>query len=348
MKRIAIFAVGIGAWFTTQAQDMHFAQSSQNPIFINPAAAGVFDGWERVSISHRNQWLGATTQFMTTAISADANLGKSDLNNRAHMGLALQFYNDVGGDSKFGNTTGTLSISGILPMGGSGHLLSVGIQGGLGSRRADLSNVTFMSQWDASTTTFNPLLVSGESLTYQSFMYLDASAGLYYIYDGNKNSFARNNDVKFRVGFSAFHLNMPKLKYTTGSFDRLYRKYVGHLGFSTDFVGRPLALEADAVQFIQGGHYETLFGLMLKYRFENATKITGNTQDAFVGAGVYMRWGDAIIPTVAVDWRGFHFGMSYDVTISALRKAYGGGSLEFSLGFTNLDHSLFKTRKRRF
>ena len=87
---------------------------------------------------------------------------------------------------------------------------------------------------------------------------------------------------------------------------------------------------------------------MLRYRFENKTKITGHTQDAFIGIGCYGRLKDAIIPTVKIDWRGFQFGVSYDVTLSKLRRAYGGGSLEFSFSYTNLDHSLFKTRKRRF
>ena len=348
MKKVYLTIVGIGLWVGAFAQDMHFSQSSQTPVFINPAAAGVFDGWERVIINHRNQWLGAGTQFMTTAISADINLGKSELNDRAHFGLGLQFYNDIGGDSRFGNQTGTLTLSGILPMGGTGHMLSLGVQGGLGSRKADLSNVTFMNQWDGATSTFNPLLYSGEQNTLTSFMYIDASAGLYYIYDGGKNTFSRNNDFKFKFGLAAYHVNMPKLKYVSGSTDRLHRKYVGHLGFSTDFVGRPLAMESNVVQFIQGGHFETIFGLIMKYRFENATKITGNNQDAFIGLGAYMRWGDAIIPSVIIDWKGFHFGMSYDVTISELRKAHRGGSLEFSLAYTNIDHSLFKTRKRRF
>jgi hypothetical protein len=179
-------------------------------------------------------------------------------------------------------------------------------------------------------------------------MYVDASAGVYYIYDGGKNTFARKNNLNLKVGFAAYHLNKPELKYISGSIDRLHRKFVGHVGISTDLVGSQLAIESNVVQFIQGGHYETLFGLMLKYRFQNATKITGNSQDAFVGFGANMRWGDAIIPMVMVDWKGVHFGVSYDVTISQLRRAYSGGSLEFSLGYTNLDHSLFKTRKRKF
>jgi len=39
--------------FTSYGQDVHFVQSSTTPQLINPATAGVFDGWERVSISHR-------------------------------------------------------------------------------------------------------------------------------------------------------------------------------------------------------------------------------------------------------------------------------------------------------
>lgn len=348
MKGFLASIIAFSSLFTVLGQDIHFAQSSQTPLFINPAAAGVFDGWERAIINHRNQWLGANTQFMTTAVAADINLGKAQLNDRAHFGLGVLFYNDIGGDSKFGNQTGAISLSGIIPMGRTGHILSAGIQGGFGSRKADLSNVTFMSQWDGATSTFNPLIYSGEQNALTSFTYLDASAGIFYVFDGGQNSFARNNDFKLKIGVAGFHLNMPEMKYVSGSGDRLYRKYVGHAGFTKDFEGQPLAMEVNAVQFIQGGHYETLFGLLMKYRFENATKITGNSQDAFFGVGCYMRWGDAIIPTVNIDWRGFQFGMSYDVTISALRKAYRGGSLEFSLSYTNLDHSLFKTRKRRF
>ena len=330
----------------SNGQDLHFAQSFQTPLFINPGAAGVYDGWERVTVNQRNQWLGAGTQFNTTAVGADINLGKSRFNDKAHLGLGILFFNDVGGDSKFGNQAGSLTLSGILPMGRSGHLLSLGIQGGFGQRKATLSNVSFMSQWDGER--FDSSL-PGESNALTSSTYIDASAGLYYVYDGGKNSFQQNSDFKLKIGVSAFHLNQPKLKYVGGQAEEpLYRKYVGHVGLLKEFQGSPIAIDANAVQFIQGKQMETLLGLMVRYRFEDGTKITGNTQQAFFGIGTYYRFKDAIIPSIMVDWKGFQFGVSYDVTISELRKAYRGGSLEFSLSFTNLDHSLFKTRKRRF
>ncbi len=330
---------------SVNGQDLHFAQSNQTPLFINPAAAGVYDGWERVIINHRNQWLGANTSFMTTAIGADINLGKRRHNDKAHLGLGILFFNDVGGDSKFGNQQGSLTLSGILPLGRSGHILSVGIQGGFGSRKATLTNVSFMSQWNGSR--FDPLL-SGEANPLISFNYFDASAGVYYVFDGGNNSFQRNEDFKLKIGLAAYHLNEPELKYTGGTAETLRRKYVAQFGLVKDFSHSPIALDVNAVQFIQSGHYETLLGAMLRYRFVNGTKITGHTQDAFVGIGAYYRWKDAIIPSIMIDYRGFQFGISYDVTVSELSRAYRGGSLEFSLSFTNLDHSLFKTRKRRF
>lgn len=325
------------------AQDIHFAQSSQTPLLINPGATGVYDGWERVIINHRNQWLGANTQFMTTAIAADVNFLKTELNDKPHLGLGLFFYNDIGGDSKFGNQSGAVSLSGIIPFDRTGHVLSVGIQGGVGHRTASLASVSFLSQWNG--TQFDPLILSGENNTLSSFTYLDASAGINYVFNGGKSSFQRKNNFKLKVGIAGYHLNNPKMRYVNGSGDRLHRKYVGHLGVETDLGDSKMALEVNAVQFIQGGHYESLLGLLLKYRLVSNTKLTGFSQDAFIGIGCYTRVKDAVIPTVMIDWKGFQFGISYDVTISKLRKAYRGGSLEFSLAYTNRNTALFKNRR---
>jgi type IX secretion system PorP/SprF family membrane protein len=230
---------------------------------------------------------------------------------------------------------------------GYGHSLSAGIQGGYGQRKADISRLSFMSQWNGSY--LDPTILSGEANSVTSFRYIDASAGLYYVYDGSKNNFARKNEMKIQFGLAGFHLNAPELKFSNGiNGERLHRKYVGNLGIVSDIVGSKFAIDASVVQFVQGGHYETLLGMMVRYRFEDGTKMTGLSHNAFVGFGCYTRLKDAIIPSVMVDWRGFQFGVSYDITLSALRYAYKGGSLEFSLTYRNVHDALFKTRKRRF
>jgi len=325
-----------------RSQDFHFTQTSQIPLLINPACAGVYDGWERINLNHRNQWLGAATQFMTSSVAADINLGKSDYVNKAHVGLGLLFFNDIGGDSRFGTQSGSLTLSGILPL-GSGHTFSAGIQGGFGSRKADFTKLTFASQWDG--TQYDQDIVTGESAGISGYRYVDASAGLYYVYDASKSSFRRRDNFMFQIGVGGYHLNRPQLKYTTVAGDRMYRKFVVHSTLNRDIVMTNWSIDVSAVQVFQGPHRETIIGLISKYRFKDGTKITGYRQDAYFGIGTFFRWNDAICPTVQIDWKGFHLGISYDATISTMRNAYHS-SLEFSLAYTNLDHALFKTRKK--
>ena len=204
------------------AQDLHFTQTFQTPLLINPGAAGVYNGWERVIINHRNQWLGAGTQFTTTSVGADFNIGKSKLNDKAHLGIGLLFNNDVGGDAKFGSQTGSLTLNGILPFGRTGHSLSLGIQSGFGLRSASISALKFMSQWNGNQ--FDQTLLSGEENTLNAMSYFDASSGIYYEYDVNKSSFQRNNNFKIQAGFSIYHINQPLMRFTTVDGNRLFRK----------------------------------------------------------------------------------------------------------------------------
>jgi len=345
MKKLLLTAIcGAALHSGVVAQDLHFSQTIQTPLLINPAAAGVFDGWERISVNHRNQWLGSSTSFMSTSIAADANFAKTDYNDKAYVGVGVMFYTDVGGDGNFGNQQGSLTLSGILPM-GSGSVLSAGIQGGFGQRSVNVSSLTFNSQWNGSG--FDPTINSGETNLGSSFAYVDASGGLMYQFDGGKSTFARNNDFKFQLGFSGYHLNAPELRYSSGfSSERLARKWVAHTRVIAEVAGSKWSVDASAAQFIQGGHYETILGGLARWRFQNGTKITGMSHNAYLAFGSYFRVRDALIPTVMIDWKGFQFGISYDVTVSKLRSV-NSGSLEFSLAYRNLNDSLFKTKYRK-
>ena len=342
--KLYLYMLILLASFDSTAQDLHFSQTAQTPLLINPAVAGVFDGWQRVIINQRTQWMGATTSFQTTSFAGDVTLFKKQRPNKSYLGLGGIFNTDVGGDGRFGSQNGSLILNGILPISTS-HQLSAGIQGGFGSRKGDISKLIFENQWNTSNFAFDPAVSSGEVANLNNFSYLDASAGLYYVYNGSKASFARRDDFELQLGASLFHINQPLLKYTSGSSDRLSRKYVFHTGLVKDIVGSRLAIDASVLQFIQGGNFSTILGTMIRYRFSEGTKLTGNYQKAYVGFGIYMRVKDAIIPSVLVDYKGFKFGISYDVTVSKLRRAYGGGSLEFSLSFTNLNKGLFKAAR---
>lgn len=345
MKRwILLISVGVVS-LKGFAQDLHFSQILQSPQLLNPGATGVYDGWERAVIHHRNQWLGANTQFMSTAVAADVTFFKNPRRNTAYIGTGLSFFNDSGGDAKFGIQTGAMTLSGILPMGNSGQL-SLGIQGGFGSRKGDMSKLLYESQWNGSS--FDPALSSGEGDALNTFNYLDASTGIFYQFDGGSSSFARNNDMKLQVGFSVYHANAPKMKYRSGGTEQLARKYVGMFNYSMDIPSTSWAYDVQFVQFIQGGHYETIFGGVIRKRFREGTKQTGFSHDASFGFGSYIRLKDAIVPMVQIDYGGFRFGLSYDAIVSRMRKAYGGGSIELSISYTNIHDALFKRRRGSF
>lgn len=341
MKKL-IAGIVLFSGLNVAAQDIHFSQTSETPLLINPGATGVYGGWERVQINHRNQWLGANTQFMTSSLACDVNFFKSERSNNAHLGLGLFFYNDIGGDSNFGTQAGALSLSGILPLGKGGHTLSAGLQGGFGMRSGDLTKVRFESQINGNA--FDPALPSGEIAAINSFSYLDVSTGIFYQYDSKQSAFARNNAQKFQLGTSMYHVNTPTLKYNGVAGDKLYRKVVVHALYAQDIPNTKWAFEASALQFFQGPHTETILGGLMRYRFQNGSKFTGFNRDAYLGFGAYMRFKDSFIPRMTLDWKGLKFGVSYDVTISKIKRAYQG-SLEFSLSYTNLQHALFKRRR---
>lgn len=345
MRKLSIFILTCVSMSWSWSQDFHMTQILQSPNLINPGAIGVYNGWERIILQHRNQWLGGSTTFMSSGVAVDANFLKNEYRPNAHFAVGLQFYNDQAGSSKYGLQLGSLGINGILPIGG-GHQLSLGLQVGMGFRHGNNDALIYDSQWNSNQ--YDPTILSGETGTLSTFNYIDASSGIYYQYDASQSTFARNKETKIEAGFAVYHINAPEMKYRTGSSEKLARKYVGTARFSSDIGDSKFAMDAQFVQFIQGGHYESILGLILRRRISDGSKQTGFNQDAFVGLGVYSRFKDAISPTLQVDWKGFHFGVTYDITYSTLRYGYKGGSLEFSLGYTNLKHALFKSRRNSF
>ena len=78
MRRVILYLAFYFSFANCFCQDVHFAQSSFIPQLINPATVGVFNGWERVTLSNRNQWLGFDKSYLTSQFSLDMNLLKND------------------------------------------------------------------------------------------------------------------------------------------------------------------------------------------------------------------------------------------------------------------------------
>jgi type IX secretion system PorP/SprF family membrane protein len=330
------------SFFVLYGQDIHFSQASETPMLINPAATGVFNGWERVSVNHKNQWVNSGTKFFTTAIAADMNLFRPRRGKGAYMGVGLQLFNDIGGDSRFGTRQMALSVSGVVPIGETSEL-SAGLQMGMSQKFGDFSALKFANQFNGEE--FSVDIPNGEQNNLASFVYSDLSAGVLYRFSNSKIGFTRDDATDFRIGASYYHINQPNLKYRIGTVqEKLYGKMVLHTRLIKDFSGSDLGLDFYFNQYLQGPHSETLVGALVRYRLQSGGKITGLTQDTYIAFGTAVRVKDAIIPTVKMQYKNFRFGISYDITVSKFGQYYKAGGLEFSLNYTNIDFALFRRR----
>ena len=89
----------------------------------------------------------------------------------------------------------------------------------------------------------------------------------------------------------------------------------------------------------QGSYVEKLTGATYTHKVGAYT----DEPDFTIGAGGFLRWGDAFIPTFQLQYRPFTVSMSYDVNVSRLSTtSYGQGGYELSLsynGFLDRDNS---------
>jgi hypothetical protein len=89
-----------------------------------------------------------------------------------------------------------------------------------------------------------------------------------------------------------------------------------------------MTVQAD--QSIQGGFNETVGGAMYGLKIGNDADNPAYT----IHAGAFMRWNDAIIPVVKLDYNPFSVAVSYDVNISKLKpSSYGRGGFEISVSY---------------
>lgn len=67
--------------------------------------------------------------------------------------------------------------------------------------------------------------------------------------------------------------------------------------------------------------------------------------DYIIHGGAYLRWNDAIIPVVKLDYNPFSVAFSYDMNISQLRTAsQGRGGFELSLSYTGFLNTAGSTK----
>ncbi|MEC5142335.1 PorP/SprF family type IX secretion system membrane protein [Chitinophaga sp. 212800010-3] len=316
------------------AQDIHLSQFYETPILRNPALIGIFNGDVRVQAVYRNQWNSVTIPYQTGTLSGEIKFPVGRSNDYITTGLQLTY--DRAGTSKLQSTQIFPAINYHKSLNeDKTSFLSMGFMGGLVQRQFDPTNMTFNNQY--TNGRFDPTAATGEEgkLALKGYSYLDAGVGLSY------NSVI-GEEVNYFIGAGYFHFNRPKISFYNDKNIELQPKLTFNAGITIPLEER-VKLIAHYNQLHQGSYSEYIGGAMIGYGLLDR----GLESTRAIYGGLFLRWNDAIIPTVKIDMDKYEIGMSYDANISSLRTAsqtFGG--FEISLvfkGFLNSRNSTLES-----
>ena len=91
MKRLAAISMMLVMAFAVQGQDIHFSQVDADPMLLNPAYAGFYQGAGRFGMLYRNQWATVSIPYQTFAFSGEVALWRSRNMSRGLSAGAMFF-----------------------------------------------------------------------------------------------------------------------------------------------------------------------------------------------------------------------------------------------------------------
>jgi type IX secretion system PorP/SprF family membrane protein len=287
--------------FQSMAQDIHWSQYNDNPIFQNPGNSGKFKGDYRFYGNYRDQWRSVTKPFSTISFSADTRFSAYP-----KFGLGLILFNDQAGDGNFRTTEVQVSPSYQIKItSDSTHTIRAGLQVGMNQRQVNMSKFSFDSQFDG--IEYNGSLPTNES--FQSDRNTNVSVGTGLVYEWFKNDRQRISG-----GIALLNINRPNQGFYGTKVLRDRRLNVFVKGqFKVDFDWDILP----SIQLnFQGKYKEIVLGSTARYIMIDRL---GEYRALYFGA--FYRNKDAGYLSLGMDYQNWFAGVSYDLTFSKLVPA---------------------------
>ncbi len=285
----------------TMAQDIHWSQFNDNPIFQNPANAGNFKGDYRLISNYRNQWRSVTVPFSTFNFSSDLKLNKYQ-----NIGVGLLFFHDGTGDGKFKTVEFQSNVSYKLNLTkDEKHVLRTGLNIGLNHRQINFNLLSFDNQYNG--VNYDPTLPTNEVYSSQRNTNLSIGAGAIYEY--------KIDDIqKVSGGIGVYNINRPNQGFYNEVVKRDIRTCITLKGIKK--INYDLNLLPSIQINFQGKYKEIVVGSSAKY-----TLIDKPREYRAVYAGLWFRNRDAFYLTAGIDYQNWFAGLSYDINVSKLVPA---------------------------
>lgn len=325
MKRLLTFTLAALAFFSLQAQDIHFSQFNASPLTLNPALTGKLECTYRAAINYRNQWNAIPAPYVTYSAAFDAAIGREKFNGSS-IGLGVLGFNDRSGDGNLTNTTLGLSLAYHQRIGES-SFLSAGFQGAFVNSSVDMANLVFPNMIGPNGVIAGS--VSGEA--YEPVQYADLNVGMHWssVFDG----------FSFNLGGAYYHALEPNVSLLGNDDITLPARLVIHGGFTAE-IGDYYSLSPSILFMNQAGAEQLNTGASLGYHMDEAALYFGvwhryaGDIGAIGGADNQFGNSDAIIALVGIEFSSLLLGFSYDITISEAAQANNSrGGFELSLSY---------------
>lgn len=289
---------------TAKAQDPHFSQYFHAPMLLNPAFTGKDIADWRLQAVYRSQWWGSGDPlFKTYDLSLEKKVVPGETGNSG-FSVGAYLLSDVSNGGILKHNFFSLSAAYALPLNRDGsEILGVGLQGVYANRLIDRNSLTLPSQFGSMGYQRNA--PSGDAVDIATSRYLDVNAGLTYSH--------RFSNWGYYTGASIYHAAKPRDGITSNS--QYYIPSRISLQGGADFTLGESSLSFSTSLDFQGGNgIFTLGGL---YRIP-----TNNPRLVSLNAGIWNRFGDAVIPYFGFEFTNLLLSVTYDAVTSSVTKGY--------------------------
>jgi type IX secretion system PorP/SprF family membrane protein len=316
MRKLFVSISALFTVFTVAAQDPHFSQFFASPLTLNPAFTGKFNGLWRLAANHRDQWPSIPKAYVTSSASLDFPVLKGRIPETDVFGVGVSGLSDASANGLLKLNYGSVSMSYHRALDEDGfNTIGAGFQGTYSSMSLDVKNLKFedMLTQNGFTNPTSDILTNGSNQSY-----FDVNAGL--LYSGSSNGI--NN---YYLGVSMYHINRPQVSFKDKNW-YLAGRITVHGGGSFP-VNDQLTLHGSIIHQIQNKASETTLGAAIAANLNQDQE-----KPTSVYLGSWVRFNDAIVPYVGLEFGGLRIGASYDLNISSLKSATSSrGGSEISL-----------------
>lgn len=316
MRKLIVIVSALLLAFSANAQDPHFSQFFASPLTLNPAFTGKFNGLWRLAANHRDQWPSIPKAYVTSSASIDFPILTSRVPENDVFGVGLSGLSDASANSILKLNYGSASMSYHKSLDENGYsTIGAGFQATYSSLSLDITKLTFedMLTQNGFTGTTTDILTNGSNQSY-----FDVNAGV--LYSGSSNGI--NN---YYAGVSMYHINRPKVSFKDKNWF-LSGRITVHAGGSFP-VSDVITIHSSVIHQIQNKASETTIGAAIAANLNQDQE-----KPTSVYLGSWVRFNDAVVPYIGLEFGGLRIGASYDMNISSLKAATNtrGGS-EISL-----------------